>query len=200
MPNQNVLAPLTVALDVADLPERVEAWSTLDRLVWQDTDSALLSTQQLDALRGWIAGGGRLVIVGGTAGPSSLSAFPDTILPYRPTATTDVAPASLGALLGEIPDDARDLPALSGDLIGGRPLATSGDRVIAAERSYGSGGVTIVGFDPTVDWIAESDVGEGLWRRLLPTRASGGPSSVTTARSCPPHRSCRPWRCRRSVA
>jgi hypothetical protein len=175
LPNQNQVAPLTVSLGVADLPERVEAWSTLDRLVWQDTDASLLSTQQLAALRGWVAGGGRLVIVGGTAGPSSLSAFPDAILPFRPTATTDVAPATLGALLGEVPANAGDLPSLSGEMLGGRSLLTSGDRVIAAERPYGSGAVTIVGFDPTVGWIAETDVGEGLWRRLLPARTNGGP-------------------------
>ena len=175
LPNQNQLAPLTLGLTVGDLPERVEAWNTLDRLVWQDTDSATLSTEQLNALRGWIAGGGRLVIVGGTAGPSSLSAFPDAILPYRPTATTDLAPASLTAMLGELPAGATDLPALTGELTGGRALATSGDRVVAAERSYGSGAVTVVGFDPTIGWIAESDAGEGLWRRLLPSRSSGGP-------------------------
>ena len=175
LPNQNQLAPLTLGLTVSDLPERVEAWSTLDRLVWQDTDSASLSTEQLDAMRGWIAGGGRLVIVGGTAGPSSLSAFPDVLLPYRPTATTDLAPASLTALLGQLPSGAADLPALTGELSGGRALAMSGDRVVAAERSYGSGAVTVVGFDPTIGWIAESDAGEGLWRRLLPTRSNGGP-------------------------
>ena len=175
LPNQNQVAPLTVALGIADLPERVEAWSTLDRLVWQDTDASLLSSLQLDSLRGWVAGGGRLVIVGGTSGPSSLSAFPDTILPFRPTATTDVAPASLAGLLGEVPAEARDLPALSGETLGGRSMATSGDRIIAAERAYGSGAVTIVGFDPTVDWIAETNVGEGLWRRLLPARVNGGP-------------------------
>ena len=39
--------------------------------------------------------GGRLVIVGGTAGPGVLSGFPDDILPYRPTDHVDVAPASL---------------------------------------------------------------------------------------------------------
>ncbi|MEJ7697452.1 MAG: hypothetical protein WKF78_12725 [Candidatus Limnocylindrales bacterium] len=76
LPNQNNVAPLTLPLDPEDLPERVQAWGTLDRLVWQDTDSSRLSTNQLEAMRGWIAGGGRLVIVGGTAGPSSLSAFP----------------------------------------------------------------------------------------------------------------------------
>lgn len=173
--NQNNVAPLTVALEVADLPERVEAWNTLDRLVWQDTDASQMTPEQLAALRGWVAGGGRLVIVGGTSGPSSLSAFPDLLLPFRPTATVDVAPGSLGAVLGELPATATDLPALSGDLLGGRALAKSGDRVVVGERAYGSGAVTLVGFDPTADWIAESNAGEGLWRRLLPTRTVGGP-------------------------
>jgi hypothetical protein len=174
-PGPNGVAPLTVAIDPADLPARVEAWGTLDRLVWQDIDSSRLSTEQLSALRGWVAGGGRLVIVGGTAGPASLSAFPDLMLPYRPTATTDVAPASLGALLGEVPDVATDMPALSGELSGGRALVSVGDRVVAAERAYGGGAVTIVGFDPTVDWIATTDTATRLWGQLLPPRSLGGP-------------------------
>ncbi len=175
LPNQNSVAPLTVALTVADLPVRVEAWGVLDRLIWQDTDSATLTTEQIEALRGWVAGGGRLVIVGGTAGPASLSAFPDALLPYRPTATTDVEPASLVTLLGELPETATALPALTGELTEGRVLATAGDRTVAAERAYGSGSVTIVGFDPTASWIAGTSTAEGMWRRLLPTRASGGP-------------------------
>jgi hypothetical protein len=174
-PGPNGVAPLTVAIDPADLPARVEAWGTLDRLVWQDTDSSRLSAEQLAALRGWVAGGGRLVIVGGTAGPASLSAFPDLMLPYRPTTTTDVAPASLGALLGEVPDNASDMPALSGELSGGRALVSVGDRVVAAERAYGGGAVTIVGFDPTVEWIASTDTATRLWGQLLPPRSQGGP-------------------------
>ncbi len=175
LPNQNSVAPLVVPLTVGELPVRVEAWGVLDRLVWQDTDSAGLTTEQIDALRGWVAGGGRLVIVGGTAGPASLSAFPDVLLPYRPTATIDVEPEALVALLGELPETATALPALSGELTEGRPLASAGDRTVAAERSYGSGSVTIVGFDPTASWIAGTTQAEGMWRRLLPTRSSGGP-------------------------
>lgn len=175
LPNQNNVAPSTVALDIADLPTRVEAWATLDRLIWQDMDSARLDTDQLDALRGWVAGGGRLVIVGGTAGPSTLSALPDALMPYRPATTIDVAPSSLGALLGELPDDATDLPAMSGELTGGRALASVDGRPVAAERSYGSGAVTVIGFDPTADWISGTRVAEGLWRRLIPTRSAGGP-------------------------
>ena len=175
LPNQNQLAPLTVALDVTDLPERVEAWNTLDRLIWQDIDADRLSPEQQAALRGWIAGGGRLVIVGGTTGPGTLNGFPDTLLPYRPTATVDIAPAALGGLLGQVPDDATDIPALGGDDLGGRALASSGDRVVAGERAYGSGSVTLLGFDPTVGWLGESDAGEALWRRVLPARGTGGP-------------------------
>jgi hypothetical protein len=173
-PNQQQQAPVTLALTPADLPSRVEAWGAIDRLVWQDVDSNLLEPDQLAALQGWLAAGGRMVIAGGTAGPATLSAFPDTILPYRPLATTDVAPQSLAGLLGELPDTAADLPALSGDLLGGRTLAAVGDRVVAAERTYGSGLVTIVGFDPATPWIAETDASDALWRRLLPPRSTVG--------------------------
>jgi hypothetical protein len=174
LPNMNNVKPLTVGLDIADLPNRVEAWGVLDRLIWQDMDSAQLGSDQIAALRGWVAGGGRLVIVGGTAGPASLSAFPDDLLPYRPTTTTDVAPSSLVALLGELPKDATDLPALSGELAGGRALATVGGQTVAAELPYGTGAVSIVGFDPTAKWITGTRMAEGLWRRLIPTRSAGG--------------------------
>jgi len=174
LPNQNQVAPAIVTLTPDDLPERVEAWGAIDRLVWQDVDSERLSTPQRNALRAWIAGGGRLVIAGGTAGPKALSAFPDTLLPYRPVVTTDVPASSLSGILGQIPPGATPLPALSGSLIEGRTLAAVGGQVVAAERSYGSGSVALIGFDPTVDWIAKTDTSGSLWRRLLPARTSGG--------------------------
>ena len=173
LPNQNQVAPLVMSIAPEDLPERVEAWNMLDRLVWQDLNAGRLTAAQLDALRGWVAGGGRLVIVGGTTGPRSLSAFPDVLLPYRPTTTTDVPPAALSGLLGEVPAAAADVPALSGELVDGRALAVVGDRVVAAERSYGTGVVTLLGFDPTTDWIADATAADGMWRRLLPPRSSG---------------------------
>jgi hypothetical protein len=173
LPDQAGAQPAIVALAPEDLPDRVEAWAPLDRLVWQDMDSTRLTAEQVAALRGWLVAGGRLVIVGGTANVSSLSAFPDDILPFRPEATIDVAPQALGGLLGQLPAAATDLPALSGSLARGRALASVGDRAVAAEAVYGSGVVAIVGFDPTVEWVADSvSAGTGLWRRLLPPRAN----------------------------
>ncbi len=174
IPVQNQVGAAIVQLTPEDLPDRVEAWSGLDRLIWQDIDSNRLTTAQLAALKGWIAGGGRLVIVGGTAGPGSLSAFSDALLPYRPTATIDVAPASVAPILGALPAGTADLPALGGTLIAGQVLATSGDQVIAAERPYGTGAVTLIGVDPTTKAIAGSPAVKDLWRSVLPTRNPTG--------------------------
>jgi hypothetical protein len=170
LPSANGTQPAVVTLGLEDLPERVEAWSSIDRLIWQDVDTNLLSAGQISAMRGWLAAGGRLIVAGGTAGPAVLSAFPDDLLPYRPTATLDIPPASIAGLIGQLPADAADLPALGGELVRGRALATSGDRVIAAEASYGSGIVTVLGFDPSTKWIADSRETESFWRGFLPPR------------------------------
>ena len=63
---------------------------------------------------------------------------------------------------------------MAGALVGGRALATSGDRAIAAELAYGAGRVTILGFDPTTSWLNESKAVEGLWRSTLPARTADG--------------------------
>ena len=170
---QNQQPSVVVPLTVADLPRRIEAWSAMDRLVWQDVAASTLDSEQLAAMRGWLALGGRLIIIGGTAGIGALGAFPDDILPYRPTSTVDVAPASLTSLVGMPPKVAADLPAMAGELARGRPLATSGDQVVAAQAAYGSGSVTILGVDPTVGWIAESAAGRALWPALIPARSEG---------------------------
>ena len=168
------VAPALVPLTVGDLPERAEGWGVLDRIVWQDIDSNLMNTEQLTALRHWLAAGGRLVILGGSTGIGTLSAFPDDILPFRPSATLDLEPTSLVPLLGQLPDGATSLPAMSGALDRGRALATSGDRVVAAELKYGSGVVTLLGFDPTTAWLAESAGVDALWRSALPQRLGDG--------------------------
>ncbi len=175
---QNQQAAVIVPLTVADLPTRIEAWSALDRLIWQDVDASTLETDQLSALRGWLALGGRLVIVGGSGGIGTLAGFPDDLLPYRPTSTIDVAPGSLTSLVGTVPDGATDVPALAGELSRGRALATSGDRVVAAQAPYGTGSVTILGVDPTVGWLAESTAGRSLWPSLIPARSDGSVSMV----------------------
>ena len=175
LPSQSGAAPTIATLTPADLPERIQAWAALDRLVWQDVDASALTPAQVAALRTWIAGGGRLVIVGGTAGADSLTGFPDDLLPYRPDGILDIDPAVLRPILGGMPAAAATLTAYAGEAGAGRILATSGGRVIAADRKIGSGSVTLLGFDPTTSWLAAGETWDTpLWRRLLPPRSTGG--------------------------
>jgi len=166
--------PAVVQLTVADLPERPEAWSALDRMVWQDVDAGRLSTEQLAALRTWLAGGGRLTIAGGSGGLGLLGGFPDELLPFRPTVTIDVDPEAIRGLVGgTLPRGAAALPALAGSAAAGaRALAVSGDRAIAGDRPFGSGAVTLVGFDPSTPWLAESTSVDVLWASLVPARGT----------------------------
>ncbi len=172
-PSINGTPAVIVQLTVADLPGRVEAWDPIDRLVWQDVDASTLSKDQLQAMRGWLAGGGRLTIVGGTSGASSLAQLPDDLLPFRPRATTDVSPRTLQDLVGPITTTVQSISAMTGDrnAVHGRILAASGDQVIAAEATFGSGGVTILGVDPTGDWLARTPASDAVWNRIVPPRA-----------------------------
>ena len=108
-PNANGIAPSILALGIADLPDRLEAWGTLDRLVWQDVDSNQLSTDQLAALRGWIAGGGELVIAGGTAGIGTLSGFPDGRSPGTPNERAEISRWSASSRGMIVAEEGRDV-------------------------------------------------------------------------------------------
>lgn len=177
MVNPNVSAPAVITLRIEDLPPRVEAWSAIDRLVWQDTDAALLTNEQLEALRLWVGAGGRLTILGGTTGTSTVRGFnrdQQILLPFDPQKTIDVPAADLNGLLGTLPSTAAAVPSLAGTLDHGTVLARSGDDVIAAETGYGRGTISLVGFNPAEEWIAESGASAVLWHRLLPQ--SSGPA------------------------
>ncbi|MEP7158984.1 MAG: hypothetical protein ABI797_06120, partial [Chloroflexota bacterium] len=130
-----------------------------------------LTPAQAEALRLWLGAGGRLTILGGTTGTGTVSGFDltdDPILPFSPNHTLDVAPADLVGLVGQLPSDATTTPALAGTLRSGTILARSGDDIVAAESTYGRGTVTLIGFNPATNWLADGATASGLWRRLLP--------------------------------
>jgi hypothetical protein len=164
--------PVVVAIGPEDLPPRVEAWASVDRLIWQDIDSSRLDADQLEALRTWISSGGQLVILGGTTGSNTLGAFPADLLPYQPTRVIDAPTADLEALLGALPPEATPIPAIIGPFERGTVLARSGDDVIAGRTTYGQGSLALIGIDPTTTWIAGSAAADTFWARALPSGAA----------------------------
>ena len=174
-----VATPAVVPLAPEDLPARVEAWSSIDRLVWQDVDTGRLQPEQLTALRTWLGLGGRLIILGGSTGSTTLGSLPDDLLPFRPNGTVDASAEDVEQLLGGTVDVTRAVPALGGTLLSGTVLGRSGDAVIAAERTIGQGRTTIIGLDPTTDGIAGTPAAQALWRRAMPLAFSAVVNPLT---------------------
>ncbi len=154
------------AIGVEDLPPRVEAWSAVDHLVWQDVPADRLDAARLEALAAWVALGGHLTIVGGPSGAGVIEALPDELVPFRPERTIDVPLVDLEALLGDLPADATPLPAFAGRLDRGTLLAESGGLAIAARARYGQGSVTLLGIDPSAPWLTSTPVSSALWERI----------------------------------
>lgn len=163
---------LVTSVSPEDLPSRVEAWSSIDVLVWHDVESSRLDAAQLAALETWTAIGGDLVIVAGSSGVSSFGAFPADLLPFSPAQIIDVPTADLTAMLGTLPAGATPLPAVTGTLQLGTAIWRSGEAVVVARAPVGQGSVTIIGFDPSVAWLAGSDAAQALWQRVLPSRTA----------------------------
>ena len=203
-PNQNgARARHRPARPPADLPERVQAWAPLDRLIWQDVDAASLTPAQLAALRTWIAGGGRLVIVGGTgARGRRCRRSPTTCSPTARPALVDVDPAvaPAGARRRRPPaatprDRLRGRPGHgphAGDV--GRPRDRRGRRVRLGLR------------DPAR--LRPRDVVDRRWRRDRRARSGAGSCrraraarsrSSTTRPSSARSPTCRASPCRRSA-
>ena len=128
------------------------------------------------ALRGWIAARRppRHRRRHGAAS-ATLGGFPDDLLPYRPTSTRRRRRRRRSAACSAtLPAAATDVPAMAGELTRGRALATSGDRVIAAEATYGSG----LGDAPRVrpDGRLDRRIDrrrQASGRRLIPPRSDG---------------------------
>jgi len=156
------------------LPERVEAWAAVDRLVWQDVPASRLTVGQRDALRTWVALGGELVVIGGAAGAGAIEGLPEDLLPFQPDGIVDASADDLRELLGPLPADVTSLPALAGALTRGVTLGTSGGQVIAARAAHGQGSVTLIGIDPATPQLEGSTGASLLWARALSTDTSSG--------------------------
>ena len=158
----------TASFPLRDLPDRPQALRTFDALVLGDVDTQPLAPAQAEALRQWVAAGGRLIVAGGPGAERTLAGLPP-----------ELAPASVER------DTARDLVALAGfagtgtggiegefsaaypDAAFGHVLAGAPDRPLVAERRVGQGWVTYLAFDPALSPFSAWAGMRAVWATLL---------------------------------
>jgi len=155
-----------------EIPEKGWSLESLDMMMLVNIDSEGLSSAQRRALRYWVEGGGHLIISGGPAALNNLAALAE-LLPMTPGGSQSID--DLGALARFSGDNAR--LARRAIITVGAPLAEADVLVeqdgvpLLLRRELGAGLVDYLAADPTLEPLASWDNLEGLWLKLLATRA-----------------------------
>ena len=173
MPNMTVVSqPSTVQVAEAagtDLPDKAAGYGGVDAfLLRSDAPLDALTEAQTDALRGWVAGGGHLVVCGGVDPSRFAPAFYSGLLPAAIGAARPALSLPGIGPVGALTLAPKPLPGV-------RVLVSAPDgSPLVVAGPYGAGCVTLAAYDPTSKAFQSPTFNSGaLWRTLL----TGGPSA-----------------------
>jgi len=147
----------------ADLPDKAAGYGGVDAfLLRSDAPLDALTEAQADALRGWVAGGGHLVVCGGVDPSRFASAFYNGLLPASVGAARPAISLPGAGPVGALTLTPKPLPGV-------RVLASAPDgSPLVIAGPYGAGCVTLTAYDPTAKGFQSSSFDSGaLWRTLL---------------------------------
>jgi len=172
---QNPVVPFSFGR--ADVPDRWIGLESADLVVLGDFAHAALSPQQLDALRGYVMGGGTLVVMGG-ANAARLSASPlRDLWPLNPTTSVSASPSEVAGLVSKYVEN----PQNGADRLGGSPVVVtrgtlSSDahledgtpaNALFARRDVGAGRILYLSYDPSQPPFKGWEGQKRLWAELL---------------------------------
>jgi hypothetical protein len=158
-------------LTVDDIPDNVLGWQALDVLAIADVDSGQLSAAQREAMREWVASGGRLLIVGGVGFQRTLAGL-DAVMPVRAETTVNASVAPLAGLAGPGADQLPDstTPVAAGELAEGTQVLAESDSIpLVVTRELGYGNVYYFAADPSLAPLAGWEGMPDLWQAILST-------------------------------
>lgn len=160
-------------LALSDLPGQGRTLGALDALILHNIDSSLMTNAQRDALRGWIAFGGHLIVVGGPNATATAAGLGD-LLPVRITGsktTIDIGPLGDFAnapLLPSVPAVVAQVePVNSGDRINTHILAGTSDLPLLVRRQVDRGRIDYLALDPNLEPLRTWIGNDALWPKIF---------------------------------
>jgi ABC-type Na+ efflux pump permease subunit len=155
------------------MPRHSTAWAAADWVVWPDADPSQVSTAQLEALRGWVADGGHLLLTVSDTWRQVQESPLGPLLPVTLDGVTDreVGPFwAYGSTATEPAPVARAARVADGAWV----RAWAQELPLFAGRVYGGGTVQVILADLDAPPFADLRAGDAGWRRLLTLPAPGG--------------------------
>ncbi len=150
------ISATVVHLGLEDIADSAVVLRGFNILAVDDFATDSLTAGQRAAIADYVQNGGSLFVGTGASWRKTLAGLPAGILPMQISGSTTLASSpALGGLSG--------VEVATGTLIGGHAWLSEGDRPLLAERTVGSGSVTMA----TFDWNQEPIAGWGGTGPLL---------------------------------
>lgn len=164
-------------LTLDDLPETAVAWSALDVLIFNDTDSSQLTTLQRTALEIWLKNGGQLIVTGGANWQKTAVSLTD-LLPVTVDGSRSVD--DLPGLRERIGIEFRDpgpYVVATSSLRSGELIFRQDELPLLARQSFGRGSVYFLALDPRLAPLLDWDGSDAIWAAIasrVPTVSNWG--------------------------
>jgi hypothetical protein len=169
VPYQGLPVPVNMArLSSADVPTAAERLRAFAGIVVQGAAPAVLTAEQRQAVRDWVAAGGHLVVTGGPDAARAAAVLPSGSLPIAfggTSSASDLAP--LARWLGNPVDPVGSGPSARLEPRDGAILAGTGDSPLVWRLGLGDGTVTVLAADPGLEPLASWVGTPALVQRLL---------------------------------
>ncbi|MFZ1396970.1 MAG: hypothetical protein WAS33_08740 [Candidatus Promineifilaceae bacterium] len=153
-------------LTVDDLPETAVAWAALDVLIYNDTDTSQLTSQQRTALEVWLKNGGQLIVTGGANWQKTAVSLTD-LLPVTVDGSRSVD--DLPGLRERIGIEFRDpgpYVVATSSLRSGELIFRQDDLPLLARQSVGRGSVYFLALDPRLAPLLDWDGSDAIWAAI----------------------------------
>lgn len=155
---------------IENIPDQMAAFDAVDTMLFSDLDTGTLSTLQQAALADWVAGGGHMIVTGGTNWQATAAGLTE-LLPLRPTGSETIDNLdSLAELTGAEQLRGQTVIATGRLTDDAQVLAESEDNLpLLVRRTWGLGTVDYLAVDPLAQPLREwGGIGE-LWFILSST-------------------------------
>jgi hypothetical protein len=173
----NDVKPITGFTRVAllrpsDLPEKPQAWDSLNALVVSNVDTGILTSDQRQALESWLGAGGKLLVTGGPSWQGTVAGLKD-FMPVEINGARNVSGLSaLQAYLAiQSPVDPGGTILSVGTVREGATVLVEQDGVpLIVQKPVGFGAVSFLAADPSLKPLSGWDRTPDLYTALLASR------------------------------
>lgn len=168
-------------LRITDLPERSQAWESLDALVISNVDTDALTAPQLQALESWLGLGGKLLVTGGSQWQRTTAGL-NEFLPVEIRSTRNVT--RLSSLSTYFKDqsllEAGTIISVGTMRERAQALVEQDGIPILAQRTVGAGAVYYLAADPSASPLLRWAGMKTLYEQALTTRPPLAPWTDTS--------------------